>query len=301
MITVFGSINLDFVVVLPRLPGPGETVSGPDHQTFPGGKGANQALAACRAGAEVKMIGAVGRDAFAALALANLREANIDLSGVHETEGTTGIAFIGVDPSGENQIMVASGANKRMRAAWLKGTLAAGDTLLMQGEVPGPEVAEAIEIAKGAGARVMWNPAPVPDRAYADLVRSVDVLIVNKGEASAIGTHLGLPGDPVGFTGALATGDRLIVVTLGANGVYARSGSQGFRILPSKVEAKDTTGAGDAFCGALVAALDRNASLERALAEGVAAGSLACMATGAQSSAPYRTEIAALADTLRAE
>ena len=301
MITVFGSINLDFVVALPRLAGPGETVSGPDHQTFPGGKGANQALAARRAGAEVKMIGAVGRDAFASLALANLKEAGVDLSGVHKTDSTTGIAFIGVDPSGENQIIVASGANKRMRAAWLEGKLAAGDMLLMQGEVPGAEVGAAIEIARKAGTRVMWNPAPIPKDVDAGLVFSTDILVVNEGEAAAIGRQLELPCDPAGFAGALAIGNRIVVVTLGGSGVLARTAAETFQVSPPVVEVTDTTGAGDAFCGALAAALDRDAPLERAILEGVAAGSLACMATGAQSSAPDKDQIAILANSLKAE
>lgn len=301
MIVVFGSINLDFVVALPRLAGPGETVSGPDHQTFPGGKGANQALAACRAGADVTMIGAVGQDAFAVLALANLKAGGVDLSGVHETDSTTGIAFIGVDPSGENQIIVASGANKRMRAAWLEGQLTAGDLLLMQGEVPGIEVATAIKIAREAGVQVMWNPAPVPQGTHAELVFSTDILVVNEGEAATIGRQLKLPCDPDGFAGSLATGGRIVVVTLGSKGVLARTTAETFRVSPPTVEVVDTTGAGDAFCGALAAALDRKAPLERALREGVAAGSLACMATGAQSSAPRKDRIEALANSLRAE
>jgi ribokinase len=301
VITSFGSINLDFVVALPRLPRPGETVSGPDHQTFPGGKGANQALAARRAGADVKMVGAVGRDPFAELALANLRAAGVDLSGVRALDGTTGLAFIGVEPSGENQIMVASGTNKRVSAAWLKDALHPGEILMMQGEVPGPEVTIAIEAAHAAGARIFLNPAPIPDKAYAGLARSVDVLVVNEGEAEAIGAYLGLPGDPAGFVKALVTAERLVAVTLGSDGVVAGRGTDVFHIRPPKVEVRDTTGAGDAFCGALAAALNRETPLERALCEAIAAGSLACGATGAQSSAPEAREIAALADTLRAQ
>lgn len=301
MITSFGSINLDFVVVLPRLPRPGETVSGPDHQTFPGGKGANQALAARRAGADVRMVGAVGRDPFAELALANLKAAGVDLSGVRVLDGTTGLAFIGVDPAGQNQIMVASGTNKRVSAAWLKGALDPGDTLMMQGEVPGPEVTVALEAAQACSARVFWNPAPIPDKAYAGLARSVDVLVVNEGEAQAIGAFLDLPGNPAGFVEALAAEDRLVAVTLGSDGVLAGQGREIYRIRPPKVEVRDTTGAGDAFCGALAAALDRGTPLARALCEAIAAGSLACGATGAQSSAPEAGEIAALADTLKPE
>ncbi|WP_269583870.1 ribokinase [Roseibium sp. Sym1] len=298
MITVFGSINLDLVVALPRLPTAGETVSGRDHQTFPGGKGANQALAARRAGADVRMIGAVGQDSFAELALQSLREAGVDLSGVRAVNGSTGLAFIGIDPSGENQIIVASGTNQRVEAAWLDGCFAPGDTLMVQGELPLQQVASAALLAREAGASVFWNPAPVPEGDLQACLDMTGTVVVNTSEAAMIAGRLGIAGDPETFVDRFVTPQRSVIVTLGADGVLARSGKARYRFGSPEIVAVDTTGAGDAFCGAVAAALDRDTSFERALKEGVAAGALACTVTGAQSSAPLRSDIVRLADQI---
>ena len=299
MITVFGSINLDLVVVVPRLPGPGETVNGPDHQSFAGGKGANQALAARLAGADVSMIGAVGSDAFADLALANLVAAGVELSHIRHLEGATGLALIGVDAGGENQIIVASGANARVQADWLMGALTADGMLVLQGEVPASEAVKAMQAAKAAEASVFYNPAPVPRSSIAELVEHVDVLVVNESEALRIGSALGVSGEPEGFAEALGSQGRLVVVTLGADGAVARKGGERFRFNPPVIEVVDTTGAGDAFCGALAAALQSGLDLELALKRGIAAGSLACMRTGAQSSAPTSAQIAEMAERVQ--
>ncbi|WP_150525211.1 ribokinase [Roseibium sediminis] len=296
MITVFGSINLDLVVVVPRLPGPGETVNGPDHQSFAGGKGANQALAARLAGAEVSMIGAVGSDAFADLALANLLATGVELSHVRRLDGATGLALIGVDAGGENQIIVASGANARVDANWLAGALAVDGMLVLQGEVPAQQALAAMKSAKAAGASVFYNPAPVPRSSIPELIEQVDVLVVNETEAQHIGSALGVAGEPEDFAEAVASDHNLVVVTLGADGVVARKGKDRFRFRPPAVEVVDTTGAGDAFCGALAAALHSGLELEVALKQGVAAGSLACTRTGAQSSAPTSAQIAEMAE-----
>jgi ribokinase len=298
MITVFGSINLDLVVALPRLPTAGETVSGRDHQTFPGGKGANQALAAQRAGAVVRMIGAVGQDSFAELALQSLREAGVDLSGVRAVNGSTGLAFIGIDPSGENQIIVASGTNQRVEAAWLDGCFASGDTLMVQGELPLQQVASAALLAREAGASVFWNPAPVPEGDLQACLDLTGTVVVNTSEAAMIAGRLGIAGDPETFVDRFVTPERSVIVTLGADGVLAGSGTARYRFGSPEIVAVDTTGAGDAFCGAVAAALDRETSFERALKEGVAAGALACTVTGAQSSAPLRSDIVRLADQI---
>lgn len=295
MITVFGSINLDLVVALPRLPRAGETVSGRDHQTFPGGKGANQALAAQRAGARVRMVGAVGQDSFAELALENLRDSGVDLSGIHEMNGSTGLAFIGIDPAGENQIIVASGTNQRVEAPWLEGCFSPGDTLMVQGEVPFPEVARAAMLARNADASVFWNPAPVAEGDLRPCFELASTVVVNTSEAVEIANRLGIAGDPESFAHQLATPVRSVIVTLGADGVLARTDSARYRFSSPAVEAVDSTGAGDAFCGALAAALDRKVPLERALKEGIAAGALACTVTGAQSSAPHKDDIERLA------
>ncbi|WP_428673039.1 ribokinase [Roseibium sp.] len=298
MIFVFGSINLDMVVALPRLPKAGETVSGPDHQTFPGGKGANQALAARRAGAEVSLTGAVGRDAFAELALANLRAAGVDLQGVRVLDGATGLALIGIDPKGENQIIVASGANIRVEADWLEGRVTSGSTLMLQGEAPLREIRKAMGIAGQTGASVFWNPAPVPQDDLMDCLDRTNTLVVNEGEAAYIAGKLGMPGEPDKFARDGAASGRAVIVTLGSRGIVAAKGEGLFRFAAPQVTAVDTTGAGDAFCGALAAALDLGRPFDRALKEGMAAGALACTVTGAQSSAPDKAEIARLADQI---
>lgn len=298
MITVFGSINLDLVVAVQELPKAGQTVSGPDHQTFPGGKGANQALAACRAGASVRMVGAVGQDAFGPLALTNMRDAGVDLSAVRSLPGASGLAFIGIDAGGENQIIVASGANARVEADWLDGCLFEADTLLLQGEVPFGQMTRAIARARETGAAVFWNPAPVPREDIVSGLDAVDTLVVNESEAQDIAARAGLSGDIDAFIGHFATGTRRVVVTLGAKGAKAGVAGDRYEVASPVIKAVDTTGAGDAFCGALAAALDAAVPIGRALKEGVAAGALACTATGAQSSAPRREDIRRLADQI---
>ncbi|MEM9633189.1 MAG: ribokinase [Pseudomonadota bacterium] len=298
MITVFGSINLDLVVAVPRLPVAGETVSGPDHQMFPGGKGANQALAARRAGANVAMVGAVGQDAFAEPALANLRKDGVDLSSVRTLEGTTGLAFIGIDPSGENQIIEANGANARIDPEWLQSGLTAGETLMLQGDLPFDSFSRALDFARQAGTSIFWNPAPVPEGSLFSCLDEVHTLVVNETEAGEIARHLSLSGDPVTFVDQLTTPLRSVVVTLGAEGVVAGQGEQRLKFKSPEVQAVDTTGAGDAFCGAMAAALDGGVEFERAVREGIAAGALACTVTGAQSSVPFKEDIAALADQI---
>ena len=303
MITVFGSINLDLVVCLPRLPVAGETVVGPDHQTFAGGKGANQALAAARAGALVRMVGAVGKDAHSAPALANLERAGVDLSAVRHLDGTTGLAMIGVDAGGENLIMCASGVNARVAADWLDGVLAAGDLLVLQRELSADPIAEAIKRARAMGARVLLNAAPSGDTALAQVINDVDVLVANAVEAAELAEALGCDVDEGAraHCARLCGTSRLAIVTLGGDGLVARTADRIWNVAAPRVEVLDTTGAGDAFVGALAAALDRGADVSRALAEGTAAGALACTATGAQSSSPDGGAIAALADTLTVE
>lgn len=298
MITVFGSINLDLVVAVPHLPRAGQTVSGPDHQTFPGGKGANQALAACRAGAPVRMVGAVGQDAFGPLALVNMRAAGVDLSAVRTLPGASGLAFIGIDADGENQIIVASGANARVDANWLEGHLSNEDTLILQGEVPFSQTRRAIACANRAGASVVWNPAPVPREDVLPGLDAVETLVVNENEAEELAARAGIGGEPDAFINQFATDTRRVVVTLGAKGVRAGFAGDRYLVAAPAVRAVDTTGAGDAFCGALAAALDAGTPFDRALKEAVAAGALACTATGAQSSAPRREDIHRLADQI---
>ncbi|WP_181704652.1 ribokinase [Chthonobacter rhizosphaerae] len=300
MIVVFGSINVDLVTAVPRLPGPGETVKGPGYRTFPGGKGANQALAARRAGASVAMVGAVGDDGFRAEALSLLDAAGVDLSGVAAADAPTGIALIAVDERAENQIVVASGANALADPAGVASRIGAGDWLLLQFEVPDAAVLAAAEAAKRAGARVILNAAPAGPVPTA-LAALLDVLIVNEHEAAEVAASAGLPDEPKAFAAAWAarTGGAC-VVTLGAEGAFAASGGETVSVAPPAVTVVDTTAAGDGFVGAFAAALDRGASLADALLDGVAAGSLAVEAAGAQPSLPGADAIRARAAGLKA-
>ena len=297
MVVVFGSINLDLVAQVARMPAPGETLAGTSFRTSPGGKGANQALAARRAGATVQMFGAVGRDAFATNALANLEGSGIDLAGVVALDQPTGVALIHVDARGENAITVVAGANGHATAAQVPDdALGPKSTLVLQLEVPLNEIALLLKRVRGA--RVILNAAPamaLPDA----LLRDVGYLIVNESEAAVMGAALGPATEPEAFAMAVAARYRnAVVVTLGACGALAVQDEKAFAIAAPGVTVVDTTGAGDALVGALAAALDRGASLRDALADGVAAGSLACAGPGAQAALPTRDAIATLAATL---
>lgn len=294
MIVVFGSINIDLVTRVPAIPAPGETVLGRSYALVPGGKGANQALAARRAGAEVALAGAVGHDDFARAALALLEADGVDLARVERVAAPTGAAFIAVDEQGENAIVVASGANAFARAAALDGsTLGAVDTLLLQRETPENETLAAARFARARGARVILNLAPAGALApqWLDVL---DMLIVNEHEAVTVGRALGLDGDAEAVARALDARGVATLATLGAAGAVIWSGGARFAAPAPKVEVVDTTGAGDCFVGAFAAALDRGLPVGEALAQGVAAGALACTREGAQTSLPRRAEIEAL-------
>ena len=267
MVIVFGSVNLDLIARVPAIPGPGETLLGTSFATAPGGKGANQALAARLSGARVAMVGAVGRDAFADAALANLSASGVDLAGVVRVAAPTGIALINVDAKGENAITVVAGANGHARASQVgDDALVPGNTLLMQLEVPLAEVASLAQRGKSRGARVVLNGAPAA-ALPAELLRDVDFLVVNEHEAAVcLGSHSGVD----------------VVLTLGARGATMCWNGIRHSEAPADVVVVDTTGAGDALCGAFAAALDRGAAPRAALREGVHAGALACTYRGAQ-------------------
>lgn len=293
MITVFGSINLDLVTRVAKLPRPGETVHGSDIAQFPGGKGANQALAARRAGAEVRMVGAVGGDDFATLALSELRTAAVDLDAVEVRGETSGVAVITVDEAGENTIILSPGANLRGEASQIaQAGLGPGDSLMLQMEVTETETFAAARAAKAAGARVILSLAPfVPlaKEAFAD----ISMLLVNETEAGDLAAQLGIGGEGQEATiKALASDLGLTVVaTLGAQGAIASDGAQVLRVPSLKVEPVDTTGAGDTFAGVLAAGLDAGADLRAAMARAAVAGALACTREGAQPSFPHAAEI----------
>ncbi len=290
MITVFGSINIDLVTSVERIAGPGETVLGPSYAAIPGGKGANQALAARRAGAEVALVGATGRDGFADLALTLLRDAGVALDGVAEVDAPTGAAFIAVDAAGENAITVAAGANARVTASQIAATtLRSGGLLLLQREVPDREGEAAAVLARTAGLRTILNLAPsglVSDT----YLRSIDILVVNEHEATDLAAALTIDADWAALAQHLGQrfGISGCVVTLGPEGAIGWLGGETYRVDCPKVAVVDTTAAGDTFVGVFAAALDQGLGFAEALRRGTAGGSLACTRAGAQSSIPRR-------------
>ena len=292
MIVCFGSINLDLIFPLPHLPTPGETVLGPTMRVEPGGKGANQAVAAARDGARVLFAGAVGQDALAEQALSVLRAAGVDLSRVPALEIATGAAAICVDPAGHNQIAVASGANLRAGAAQVENALLAPDTtLLLQGETDLGETAALIRRARARGARIVLNLAPAAALAE-DALRSLDVLVVNEEEGAWLGTHLGTGSGPGSLSAAL--GGVAVVLTRGANGLRAATPLGPMDLRAHAVAVVDTTAAGDCFCGALAAALDRGMPIDDAIRRANVAAALACSRAGSQVSLPMRHETDAM-------
>jgi len=301
-VCVLGSINMDLVVRTPRLPEAGETILGGPFLTSPGGKGANQAVAAARMGTAVAMIGCVGADAYGAQMCDVLAGEGVDVSNIRQrADAATGVALITVDDAhGENTIVVAGGANLILEPADVIGARAAietADVLLMQLEIPVETVAHGIGIARGAGVRILLNAAPaakLPD----DLLAGADVLIVNRGEATLL-AGADVKDDPAEIAARLAaTGAAAVVITLGAEGALLCDGSGVRRIPTAKVEPVDTVGAGDAFAGALAAALARGAELDEAVRLASAAGALATTRRGAIPSLPRAGEVERLAATI---
>jgi ribokinase len=287
MIVVFGSVNLDLIFHLPHIPRQGETVLGPNLRQEPGGKGANQALAAARDGAAVVMAGAVGRDVLADAALTLLRQLHVDLTRVVQTDASTGCAAIAVDPAGNNAICVGSGANLLARASQIEDALLTPmTTLVLQMEVSPEETAALIARARARGARIILNLAPaamLPDPA----LRAIDLLVVNEPEAAWLGSRLGTGGTAGALHAALGIG---VVRTLGGNGVEAVTAGLHCRLPARDIIPVDTTAAGDCFVGVLAAALDRGASQDQALDRANTAAALCCTRAGSQSSIPTAAE-----------
>ncbi len=290
MILSFGAINLDLIAAVERLPKPGETVLGPSYRTLPGGKGANQALAARRAGAEARFVGCVGRDSFAAPALAELVAAGVGLDHlVRHEEAPTGCELICVDPKGENQIAVALGANAQLTQDAVPDALLGPDTvLLLQREVRAEESWVLARRASSRGAKVLLNLAPMGP-VPADILAALDWLIVNEVEAAELARALGIAD---GGAEALAASFGIgVVLTEGARGIAAAKGAARWRVPALPIVPVDTTGAGDAAVGAFAAALDRRLDPDEALRWASVAGALACLTAGAQSSLPSEREI----------
>jgi ribokinase len=285
MILVAGSANLDFVVRAHHIPGPGETVLGRSFETFPGGKGANQAVACARAGgAATRFLTAMGEDAFAAPIEASLRQARVDLQIVRPPGLPTGTAFICVSDDAENAITVAPGANLSLKPEHLPD-LAGVTHLLMQLEIPIATVAAYSQAARQQGVTVVLNAAPVQELS-AGLLDLIDVLVVNEGELVALS---GTSASVAQCLQRIAV--PTVVVTLGARGCCARHQGQ-FLLQPGfVVEPVDTTAAGDTFCGSLIAALSTGSDMPQALRRACAASALACTRMGAQTSIPDATDV----------
>lgn len=307
-VLVVGSANVDIVVEAERLPAPGETVLGGDRKEYWGGKGANQAIAALRAGAEVRFVSATGSDRYGAAYRKRLAAAGIQRRGLIAVPGPTGGALIVVDPSGKNQIAVSPGANARLTPRLVgkrRGVLDFGDVVLAQLEIPAATVAAAFRSARRRGAATVLNPAPAPETIPAGLLSLVDVLVPNETEAARLAGSRPAGSRPAGkkrpageaalarLCRALrARGPGAVVLTAGEAGALV-SGEEGTVWVrpPGGIRALDTTGAGDVFAGALAASLAEGAALSGAARFAVAAASLSVRKRGAQEGIPGRRAI----------
>lgn len=283
-VVVFGSVNMDLVASAPALPVPGETVLGDGFTTVPGGKGANQAIAATRAGATCAFVGAVGDDAFGAALRAGLMDSTVDISRLRTVPGPSGVALIVVDPTGENTIVVVPGANGALAVTDAdRSAIARADVLLCQLEVPLNAVVAAATAAREAGTRVVLNAAParaLPPR----LLAVVDLLVVNEIEAAALADDLD----------ALLRLVPRVVLTLGARGArFADRDGTRITVPAPTITAIDTTAAGDAFTGALAVAWAEGRPLVDALRWACAAGAVCARRPGASTALPDRAEITA--------
>ena len=298
-IVVLGGINMDLIGTAPRLPSPGETAMGEGFYTAPGGKGANQAVAAARMGASVRMVGRVGRDTFGAGLLDNLRACGVDVSGVMEdADAASGVAMVLLDASRQNRIVVIGGANMRCDDAQVDAVASAlegADALMLQCEIPPATSLKAARIAREMGVQVVWDPSPAegfPPEAYA----IVDVLTPNQAEAAAL-TGIDVTDAASAEAAARAIverGVRAVVVKMGEAGAFYLSDGEGGYVLPYEVEAVDTVAAGDAFGAAMTCALAEGKPVGEAVRYSAAAGALAVTRPGAQEAMPTRAEVEAL-------
>jgi len=290
-IVVVGSLNMDLVVRTARYPLPGETIIGSDFNTFPGGKGSNQAVAAARLGGRVKMIGRVGADVYGDTLLQTVTRSGVDTSFIRrDAQAATGIALITVDTSGQNTIVVAQGANARLTPEDVSAAEEAfngASVLLIQLESPLPSVARAIELARKHGAQVVLNPAPA-QVVEAAFLSGVDYLIPNQNELASL---TGIPSVPEAVSVLRSWGVQRAIVTLGGEGVLLVDADQEVHLPAHRVQVVDTTAAGDAFVGAFTVALNEGLPIRPAAAWANAAGALAVTRAGAQPSLPTRAEL----------
>ncbi|MFC0115690.1 ribokinase [Kibdelosporangium aridum] len=279
---VVGSANADLVVAVERRPGPGETVLGSDTSVLPGGKGANTAVAAAKLGAKVALLGAVGRDGYGELLLESLSSAGVDTSLVRRSDRPTGVAYIFVTPDGENSILVSPGANSALTEQDVE--LADARVLVASLEVPLATVEHAVAVAVERGIRPVVNISPMAQLS-AETLAALDPVVVNEHEAAQ------LMGDEGDLRGLLDLGPRSAVVTLGARGALVIEADGTQQVGSPKVDAVDTTGAGDAFTGALAAELARGKDLVTAAQLAVKVAAISVTRKGAQPSYPTADEV----------
>ncbi|UFQ15070.1 MULTISPECIES: ribokinase [Streptomyces] len=293
-IAVLGSANMDLVAYVAEAPRRGETVTGREFRTVPGGKGANQAIAAARAGATVSMIGAVGADTFGAQLRSSLEHSGVDTDLLRRVDTPTGTAHIVVDDEGGNAIVVVPGANGTVKGLTPgdEAVIASADALLLQLEIPLKGVLTAARAARRHGVRTVLTPAPaqpLPD----ELLAATDLLLPNEHEAAAL---TGITNDPPAAARTLLAQVPEVVITLGSQGsLYAARGAEPVTVPASRVTAVDTTGAGDTFAGTLAVALAEGKSVPEALHWASSAAALSVQRPGASASMPCRKEIDAQA------
>ncbi|MBE0680387.1 MAG: ribokinase [Anaerolineales bacterium] len=290
-VLVIGSLNADLVVRAPRFPQPGETISGDDLQIIPGGKGANQAVAAARQGASVAMTGRVGRDGFGDFLLDNLKNNRVDISNIERDDASSGTAIIIVDESGQNSIVLSPGANGKVGSQDVDSAPDA-KILLLQFEIPMKTVLHAAMRYKAKGTTVILNPAParqIPD----ELLAAVDILVPNESELALL-TNLQVTDIKSAEFAAhkiLKQGVKTVIVTMGSNGALIVTDTQVTHVDAFKVDVVDTTAAGDAFIGGFASAVLRGLNLENAVRYANACGALAATKFGAQPSLPTKEEV----------
>ncbi len=293
-IIVFGSINIDLVATVPRLPMAGETLLGHNFVQIPGGKGANQAVALARLQVPTYMVGRVGTDSFASELIYNLENSGVDTSNISIDDNvSSGVALIAVDDKGENQIIIVPGANGRVNhedVERLSDLLPNSTALLLQFEIPIAAVVAAAKAAHQAGVKVILDPAPAQSHVPDELYPLVDIITPNEVEA---GQLVGFPVNNEESAKAAATillqrGVKSAIVKLGAKGVFCATAEESFFVPVFPIQVVDTVAAGDAFNGGLAAALYEGLSLHQAVVWGAAAGALAATKAGAQTSLPDR-------------
>ncbi len=295
-ITVVGSLNMDLIVRTPHLPVPGETILGSEFVTAPGGKGANQAVAAARLGSSVAMVGQLGADDFGQALRANLKAVGVDTTYVStDDHAATGVALIAVEAGGQNTIIVVPGANAHLwrdEVDRAKEMIASSRVLVVQLEIPQETITRALEIAHAAHVLTLLNPAPARPLP-ATWPSLIDLLVPNETEATFL-TQIPVKDWASAEAAAIELyrqGVPAVVITLGAQGALAWDGHEMRRVPAFPVQAVDATAAGDAFVGALAAARGRGSDLSVALREANAAGALTTLKLGAQPSLPTRAEL----------